>query len=141
MRGCAGMGSAPSAPVAGMGSMGSGIMSMNSGPLPVIPGESRASAPLPMYGSNHGLLVDGHRRGRETRGRGGAVYSPQVLVSKPPRHESASLPVSGTPRVISLPMSCNASILKGHQHRRPSSNRSPVWKLDRTCAGVSLCVG
>lgn len=75
--GSAGMGSAPSAPLPGPGAPGNGIVSINSGPLPINLGEGHASAPLPMYG---GLMSEGHGRGRKMRARGG-LYNPQVLVS------------------------------------------------------------
>lgn len=43
--------------------------------------DNRASAPLPAGGLQHGILPDGHLRGRKGRGRNGGNYNPNAMVS------------------------------------------------------------
>ena len=76
----AGMGPAPSAPVPRVGygrspSFGPGA------PMMLHAQDNRASAPLPAGGLQHGILPDGHLRGRKGRGRNGGNYNPHAMVS------------------------------------------------------------
>ena len=77
-----GMGPAPSAPVPRVGygrstSFGPGA------PMMLHPQDNRASAPLPAGGLQHGILPEGHFRGRKGHGRNGGSYNPQAMVSRP----------------------------------------------------------
>lgn len=101
-----GMTPALSAPSPRMG-YGRGISGMNSGPLMVNPAEGRASAPLPT-GGHHGVMPDGHERGRKSRGRQGVIYNPQVLayppaMPAPPTTYNRASPFSTVQTDVSLP--------------------------------------